>query len=79
MKSRMRKVMRSNPAYDLLFIFQLENILRSNLKFSTSYGRSTDLKSLFGLLLVSFIWLGEKISLKYLLIDGVDFAHAQTG
>ena len=29
----MRKVMRSDPAYDFLFIFQLENILRSNLKF----------------------------------------------
>ena len=25
-----------------LFIFQLENILRSNLNFSTSYGRLTD-------------------------------------
>ena len=24
------------------FIFQLKNLLRSNLKFSTSYGRSTD-------------------------------------
>ena len=37
-KSRMRKARRSNPAYDFLFIVQLENILRSNLKFSTSYG-----------------------------------------
>ena len=53
-----------------LFICLPQNILRSNLNFSTSYGRSTDLKSLSGLLLVSFIWLGEKISLKYLLIGG---------
>ena len=57
--------MRSNPAHQLFFIFQLENILRSNLNFSTSYGRLTDLKSLLGLLLVSFIWLGEKISKIY--------------
>ena len=35
----------------------------SNLNFSTSYGRLTDLKFLLGLLLVSFIWLAEKISL----------------
>ena len=28
--------------YQLLFIFQLENIFRSNLNFSTSYRRSTD-------------------------------------
>ena len=56
------------------FIIQLENIL-SNLKFSTSYGRLTDLKSLFGLLLLSFIWLGEKISLKYLLIGGGAVVH----
>ena len=32
-----------------LFIFQLENILRSNLNFSTSYGRLTDWKSLLEL------------------------------
>ena len=38
--------MRSNFAHRLFFIFQLENILRSNLNFSTSYGRFTDLKSL---------------------------------
>ena len=44
----------SNPAHQLLFIFQLETILRSNLIFSTSYGRLTDLKSFLGLLLVSF-------------------------
>ena len=67
----MRKVMRSNPAYDFLFI-QLENTLRSYLKFSTSYGCWTDSKSIFGLLLVSFIWIGETISLKYLLIGLVD-------
>ena len=48
----------------LFFIFQLENILRSNLNLSTSYGRSTDLKSFLGLLLGVFLWLGEKISLK---------------
>ena len=57
--------MRSNPAHQLSFIFQPENILRSNLNFLTSYGRLTDLKSFFGLLLLSLIWLGEKISLKY--------------
>ena len=67
--------MRSNPAHQLSFIFQLEIILRSHLNFSTSYGRLTDLKSLLGLFLVSFIWLGEKISQKYLLIGGL----AQTG
>lgn len=59
--------MRSNPV-PAFFIFQLKNILRSNLKFSTYYGRSTDSKSLFGLLSASFIRLGEKISLKDLLI-----------
>ena len=64
----------SNPAHQLFFIFQLENILRSNSNLSTSYGRSTDLKSFLGLLLLSFIWLGEKISLQYLLI-----AYVQTG
>ena len=81
--------MRSNLAHRLFFIFQLENILRSDLNFSTSYGRSIDLKSLSGLLLVSFIWLGEKNSLKYLLIGGrtfvppcpggVDIAYVPTG
>ena len=35
-----------------LFIFQLENILRSYLNNSTSYGRLTDFKSFLGLLLV---------------------------
>ena len=64
--------MRSNPVHRISLIFQLENILRSNLNLSTSYGRSTNLKSLLGLLLVSFLWLGEKISLQYLLIGGVD-------
>ena len=60
--------MRSNPAHQISFIFQPENILRSYLNFSTSYGRSTDSKSLLGLSSVSFKWLGEQISLKYLLI-----------
>ena len=64
--------MRSNPAHHLLFIFQLENISRSYLNLSTSYGCSTDLESLLGLLLVSFIWLEEKNSLKHLLPDGRD-------
>ena len=63
----MRKVMRSNPGYYFFFIFQLENILRSNLKFSTSYRCS-----ILGLLLVSFMLLGETISLKYLLIGWGD-------
>ena len=53
-------------------MFQLEHMFRSYLNFSTFYGRSTDLKSFLGLLLVSFIWLGEKISLQYLLIGWVD-------
>ena len=56
-------VMRSNPADEQFFIFQLKNILRSYLNFSTSYGRSTDLKSLLGLLSMSLIWLGQKTSL----------------
>ena len=55
----------SNPAHQLFFILQLEDILRSNLNFSTAYGSLTVLKSLLGLLLVRFIRLGEKISLKY--------------
>ena len=54
LKSYTSKVMRSNLAHRLFFIFQFENILRSNLNISTSEGRSTDLKSLLGLLLVSF-------------------------
>ena len=52
--------MRSDPAHHLFLIFQLENILRTYLNFSTSYGRLTDLKSLLELLLVSFIRLGGK-------------------
>ena len=83
--------MRSNPVHQLFFIFQPENILRSNSNFSTSYGRSTDSKSLLGLLLVIVIWLGGKISVKYLLIggeggtfvppcpDGVEIAYVQSG
>ena len=51
-------VMPSNPEPTFFFIFQLEHVLRSNLKFSTYQ------------LLVSFIWLGEKKSLKYLHIGG---------
>ena len=62
--------MRSNPANQLFFIFQPENVLRSNLNFSTSYGRLTDLKSLLRLLLVIFIWVWEKNSLKYLFLGG---------
>ena len=58
-------VKRSNPAHQLFFIFQLQNILRSYLNLSTSYGRLTDLRSSLGLLVVSFIWLREKNSLKY--------------
>ena len=53
--------MRSNPTQCMFFILQLENILRSYFNFSPSYGRLTDSKSLLGLLLVSFIWLGEKM------------------
>ena len=70
--------MRSILARKLFFIFQLEKVLRSNLNFSTFYGRLIDLKSFSGLLLVSFIWLGEKISLKYLPIVGVDVAYVHT-
>ena len=58
--------MRSNPAHQVFFIFQLEDILRSYFNFSTSYGRSTDFKSLIGLLLGIFIWFREKNSLEYI-------------
>ena len=34
---------------NFFFTFQIQNILRSYLKFSTSYSRLADLKSLFGL------------------------------
>ena len=54
--------MRSNPAHQLFFRFQLENILRSNLNFSTCYGRSTDWKSLLGLKLVSLISLEKNLT-----------------
>ena len=71
--------MRSKPTHQLFFIFQLENIFRANLSFSTSYGRLTDFKSFLGLLLVRFLWLGEKNSLKYLLNGGGRFSrHVQT-
>ena len=66
------EVMRSNPAHQFLFTSQLDNILRSNLNFSSSYGRSNVQESLLRLLLVSFIWLGDKISLKHLLPGGED-------
>ena len=52
------------PQQLFFFIFHLENILRSNFYLYTSKGRLTDLKSFLGLLLVSFIWVGEKNSLK---------------
>ena len=45
-ETKARMGMRSTPAPPF-FIFQLKNILRSNLKFSPSYGRSTDFKSFF--------------------------------
>ena len=67
--------MRSIPAHQLFFYFPTRKNLGSDLNFSTSYGPIylTDLKSISALLLVSFIWLGEKkILLKYLLIGGVD-------
>ena len=44
-EAKTTEVMRSNPTHHLFFIFQFENILRSNLNFSTSYGGLTDLKS----------------------------------
>ena len=70
--------MRSNPVHQF-FIFQLKNILRSYLDFSTSYGRLTDLKSFQDLLLVSFIWLGEKFHLNiYLSAEGRLSPYAQT-
>ena len=49
--------MRSNTAHHFFFIFKSVKILRSYINISTSYGRSNDLKSLLGLLLVSFICL----------------------
>ena len=55
-----RKITRSNPAQFFSFIFKLEKILGCNLIFSTSYSSMTDLESLLGLLLVSFIWPWEK-------------------
>ena len=70
--------MRSNPAHQLFLILKRDNILRSNLNFSTSYGRSTDWTSFWELLLVSFIWVGEKISLKYLLISGGDICPSMS-
>ena len=70
--------MRSSPALRLFFIFQVENILRSNYNLPTTYGCS------------SFIWLGEKNfttlfnyqrggRLSTPFPDGVDIAYVQTG
>ena len=56
-----------------LLIYQLENISRSNSKFSSSYGRQTDLKSIFGFYWWVLYGLEKKFSLKYLLIDGGTF------
>ena len=66
----------------LLLIFQLENILRPDLNFSTFYGRLTDSKSFWG--------LGEKYFTEIFTyrrggllstpcLDGVEIANAQTG
>ena len=70
-KAMARIVMRSNPELTF-FYFLIQKYFTIYYEFSTSFGRSTDLKFLFGLLLVSFIWLGEKISLKCLLPGGLD-------
>ena len=83
----MRKVMRSSPAYEFLFIFQLENILRSNLKFSTSYGLLDRFKVHIRVITSDFFmaWRNNFIKIfTYRLgghfstpcLDGVDFAHA---
>ena len=80
--------MRSNPAQQPFFYFRLENISKSYLNFSTFNGRSTDTKSLLGLLLVSFVCLREQIHSKNFYrrggrlssqcTDGVD-TYVQTG
>ena len=66
--------MRSNPVHHFLFIFQLENILQSNLNFSTSYGCSTDLESSLGYLLI-----GGEEDVCPPCPDGVDIACVQAG
>ena len=60
----------SKPTHHRSFIFHLENILRSYLNFSTSYGSLTDLKPLLDLLFVSFIWLGENFEFFLMLTFG---------
>ena len=44
----------------VFFIFYLENILRSNLNFSTSYGRLADLESIKGYYWWDFYGLEKK-------------------
>ena len=73
--------MRSNPVHKLFFIFELENILQPII-----FDR---FKVLLRVIICKFYILGEKISLKYLLIGGwtfvppcpdvVDIDYAQTG
>ena len=70
--------MRSIPAHKLSFIFEIENILWSYFNFSTSYGRSTDLKSLVGLLLVSLNGSEKKKFTKIFTYRRVGVPHAQT-
>ena len=60
--------MRSNPVHQLFFIFLLENISRTNLNLSSSYGHSTDLKSLLGLLLVSLSFVQKKTLKRSILV-----------
>ena len=77
--------MRSNPVTIFLFIFQLENILRTYLKLLTSYGRY---KVHIRVIISEFYMAWRKNSLKYLLIgggkfvppcpNGADIAYVQT-
>ena len=60
---------------DSFFIYQLKNILRSNLRFSTSYSRSIDLKSLLGLLLVILYGLEKKFHFNIYVSAGWTFIH----
>ena len=62
--------MRSNPAHELFFIFQLENIFRSYLNFSTSYARLTDLKSFKGYYKWDFYGLQKNFHLNIYLSAG---------
>ena len=60
-ETKTSKVMRSNPAHQLFFfIFQLENILRPNLNFSTSCGRLTDFKSFSEVIISEFYMAWRK-------------------